>query len=448
MAARLAIERGDALQAEYHARNAVSLAPHLEEGWMLLARAAYIQELYEEAFTHYEQLITLNPENHRAWFARGVLAARKGDTARAYSSWERAQRIRPDYELAGIARESILIREEPLDSELRAAAARAYRRSGRELEARFLHRQAERHYRRGLQISPFDTVLRRNLADLYLAQGLWGRYLQELEILVDMGVSDRDVRERIETYRMLRRDSLADRWEVDQFTAPRARSRVAIFYRQDLQTLEPGAGGFVADYLASLLRTSQNISITMVREGFEDPVQSLAAARREEAQLVLLLEARVAEHQVALEAQLLEQQTGSELFSRTVVRDGVGRLERALRDLAGEVAARITPVGTVLDRRFETVLISLGTIDGLELEDEILFRSAPRGERIGSGTVTALDDLLAEVRYVPEGPDTLTIGRYSMGAPEADPVETPPPPAEAEHLSRVHELLKHLFRLP
>lgn len=448
VAARLFLERGDAVLAEYHARNAASLAPHLEEGWMLLARSVYRQGRYEEALTHYEQLITLDPENHRAWFARGVLAAGQGDTRRAYASWERAQRIRPDYELAAIARESTLIMAEPLDSELRAAAARAYRRTGRELEERFLHRQAERHYRRGLQIYPFDSVLRRSLADLYLARDLWGRYLQELEILAELRGDDRELRERIETYRRLRRDSLAQQWDVDQFTAPRARSTIALFHVQDPRTVEPGADEYIARYLASLLQTSQNITIAAVREGSPDPVESLSRARREEAQLALLLDVHVEEHRVSLGARLLEERTGGEIFSGTVAREGVNRIERALRDLAGEIIAGITPVGTVLDRRFERVLISLGTVDGLEVEDEIIFTRDPRGVSIGHGTVLMLDDLLAEVRYVPEGPDTLTVGRYARRRPD-DPAEPAPPlPPEPEQLSRVHELLKQLFRLP
>lgn len=444
-AARWALEQGEWARAEYHARNAVTLAPGVEEGWLLLAHAAYRQGRDAEARTHYEQLITLKPDNHHAWYARGVLAARTGDTDTAYTSWSRAVRIRPDYELARIARENTLIEGEALDSPLRAEAAERYRRSGKELEDRFLHRQAERHYRRGLQINPFDTVLRRNLADLYLAQDLRARYLQELEIIAEMRSDDRELEERIETFRAIRRDSPAVMWNVDQFTAPRYRTSIALYYAQEPHTFEPDASRHLAEYLASLLRTSQNISIVEILPAGIDPINLLARARERDADLALLVRVGLPNHQVRITAELLDRRTTGTLYARTFLREGIDKVERAVRDLAGDVIAQVPVTGRVLERRFQHVLVSVGAVDDLTLDDSVELQSTPGGEPIGTGVVTAVDDLVAVIEYEPLGPDRLTTEHF------VQLVEEEPPPTDSdihEQTSRIDELLQQVFRLP
>lgn len=456
VAARRALEEGDAERAEYHARNAVGLAPLAEEGWLLLAGAAHLQGRSDQARTHYEQLITLDPENHRAWYARGVLAEASGDVTTAYRSWDRALRIRPDYELARIARENTLMSREPLDSPRRAEAALAYRRSGRELEERFLHRQAERHYRRGLQISPFDTVLRLQLADLYRAQDLRGRYLQELEIIAELGAADRDIRERIETFRGLRRDAPAVVWDRDQFTAPRFRTGVALFHRQSRGTFEPDASRHLAEYVASLLRTSQDISISTVEavgtieEGSGERIQAVARAREVNADLIMILNADISEERVRLDLELLDRRTADPILVQTLIREGIGRVERAARDAAHQVAGQVPSIGVVIDRRFDRVLVSIGSVDGLAMDDTVEFRREPWGEPLGSATVTAVDDLLAELRFLPAGPDRVTTGSYARPEESQDestetPAGQPPPPDE--RMSLLDEIVKHLFQV-
>jgi tetratricopeptide (TPR) repeat protein len=450
VAARRALEQGDAQRAEYHARNAVGLAPLAEEGWLVLARAAHLQGNSDQARQHYEQLISLDPENHRAWYARGVLAEATDDVATAYRSWDRALRIRPDYELARIARENTLIRREPLDSARRAEAAVAYRSSGRELEERFLHRQAERHYRRGLQISPFDTDLRRGLADLYRSQDLRGRYLQELEIIADLGAADREIEELIETFRGLRRDAPAVRWGVDQFTASRFRTGIAVFHQQGRGTFEPDASRHLAEYIASLLRTSQDISVISVEEGAGDRIQTVARAREGNADLIAILNADFSEERVHLALEVLDRRTAEPVLVQTLIREGIGRVERTARDAAHHVAGLIQPVGMVVDRRFDRVLVSIGTVDRLDEDDIVQLQREPRGDPLGTATVTAVDDLLAELRFTPDGPDRVTTGTYArlLEEPEDSPTgRNDLPPLEDEQTSRLGEIVKQLFQV-
>ncbi|MFW5796141.1 MAG: tetratricopeptide repeat protein, partial [Alkalispirochaeta sp.] len=142
IAARTALETGELDQADFHGRNAVSIAPRLTDAWLLLAETAYLRGEYATARTHYESLIRLEPDNHRAWYARGVAAARGGDRETAVQSWERAGQIRRDYELPFLALEHNAIDTLPLESDVRRELAIPYREKGKALEERYLHREA------------------------------------------------------------------------------------------------------------------------------------------------------------------------------------------------------------------------------------------------------------------------------------------------------------------
>lgn len=464
LAARFALDQGQYEEALFHGRSAVTLAPELDEGWLVLARAALGKNDPERAREYYEELLSLDPEQPRIWYARGVLAARQGDREVAFRSWERAQRLRPDDELSRIALENTLLAEEPLESPRRRAAAGLYLESGSELQDRFLHRQAERHFRRGLQLDPFHRELRLSLAELYRKQGFRSRYLQELEIVAAHGEAGNQeeqqlLEDRIEIFQRILRDSVSRRWQVDQFTLSRPRVPLVIHYAQTPGTAEPEAGRHIAEYAGAFLAMNENISLGGVFPAERSLAEALVSAREEGAELVLILTTAITGERVSLEALLLEQATGRELFSGRFTRDGIGRIDRALRDLVTALAGRIAPAGGVLQRRGELILVSLGAVDGLEVDSALeIFRDSSSDEVSGTARVLAVDDLLAEARYTPRGPDRLVPGASVLLAGEEEPQEPESrrPPGEGaiigEGPSRSEgflspDLLRRLFRL-
>ncbi len=452
VAARWALEAGDPGRAELHARNVVRLAPTMEEGWLLLARAALLQDKPGEARTHYEQLIVLDDGNYRAWYSRGVLAARTGDRAGAVLSWNEALRIRPDFEIARIAREGAFF-DLPLQSPERETAALRYRILGAALEERFLNRQAERAYRRGLQLNPFDRVLRRQLADLYLRQGYRSRFVQELDLLLSLGEDSREVRELLESYRPTLRDLPATRWQVDQFTAPRPRTAVTLHYGQSITTLEPEIALGISDYLATYLNTSQNIVVAGIFEQKTVTTDSLADARRAGADRAVFLEVDHRDHSIRLDLVVADPATGTTILQRQILRSGVDSVTRAVRDVVVGITSVIVPQGVVLERRFERVLVSLGRVDGIEEDDLLEFTDQRRGVPLGSGRVVAVDDLVAEVVLNLERPDQLTVGAIvTPGREDAAATGDAPVPLESQidvmpQNTLINQIVSYLFGL-
>lgn len=464
IAARRALTAGQFETASFHARNATARAPQLEEAWLILARAAEAGGDAARARAHYEELIRIDPQNHRAWYARGVMMARTGDTDGAIQSWERVLRLRPDYELARIALENLAIEVLPFEDPQRASLAQRYRTSGRALQNRFLSRQAERHFRRGLQLNPFDPVLREQLAELYLQRGMEGRYVQELRVLTSFGAdtdpaaADRD--DRIALYDASRRDAVATRWGIDQFTAPRPRTRLTIFSRQSTSTLEPDAAGTVGTYLASLLSASQSIEIGSVRPTPASRSAVVSDARADEADILAVFTVELTDRRVVLALELIDPATAALIAQATIVREGNDRIDGVVREAATRIDSFVVPRGYVLDRDFERVAISLGSVDGVSADQEISLLAEDTGVEIASGTVVALDDLVAEVELAAVQPDTLTVGDIAVAVqPEPDGTDavTPEEPTDGEGISapddtlsqttRMREIVQQLFTL-
>lgn len=465
LAAEYAFQSEDFERAEFHARNAVALAPTLTAAWRVLAQTAIRNGNAEQARTHYEELIRVDPENHQAWYARGELQAREGRLEEAERSWERALEIRPDFELARIALENTALTELSMDDTLRASLAEDYRRSGSQLRDRFLHRQAERHFRRGLQLNPFDPVLRASLADLYLQRGWDARYLAELEVIQERdlasdeegALSNQELQDRLAIYRSRLRDSPAARWDVDQFTVSRPRTSVFLVSRTTGPGTLVGADKHIGDYIAGLLQGSNHIEITENITTDAPTSGVVSQARTANADLLAVLDIELQDRSASVRLQLIDTDSTRVRRDHTYRRTGNGRIDALTRALTEDIASRVDPVGTVIRRRFEDVLISLGRIDGISAEDVVRFVSTPGEEDLGTGIVTNVDDLVSVVRYEPDGSDNLTVGDFARTAADDDADEDQdaevddqtdePIPVVEEQTSRLRELVQQLFQV-
>lgn len=462
LAAEYAFQSDDYDRAEFHARNAVALAPTLTEAWLIMAQTAIHFGDLQRARAHYEELLRIDPENHRAWYARGELQARSDRIEDARRSWERALEIRPDFELARIALENTAIQNLDLDHPLRAELAEDYRQSGAELRDRFLNRQAERHFRRGLQLNPFDPVLRAAIADLYLQRGWEARYLAELEVMqardlaaeLSGALSEEELQDRLNVYRARLRNNPATVWGVDQFTAFRPRTSIFLVTRNAGPATLPGADRHLGDYAAGLLEGSQQIDIadTVTTDA---PVSDLVRmARQEDAVLLAVIEVGLQDRSAAVQLQLVETTSTRSRANITFRRSGNNRIDDTMQALTEEIVSQVEPQGAVLRRRFEEVLISLGRIDGVSAEDTIRFVSVPGSQELGTGEVTEVDDLVAVVRYQPVGPDNLTVGDFASIVSDAEGNEEIEATDDGEEeldpqgqTSQLREIVQQLFQV-
>lgn len=445
IAAQTALAEGDLSSADFYGRNAVSIAPGMKEGWLFLAETARRAGKIGESLSHYETLIRMDPQDHRGWYARGTLAALNNNRTEAFQSWDRALSIRPDFEIALLAKEHYAMENLALEDTTRAQLARPYLGRGLELEQQYLFRQAEQAYRRGLQIYPFDTELRRSLAELYRNRNMWGRYVQELRIIADFEQPDTSLSDAIETFTALRRDAPATRWQVDQFTLDRPRTAVGVLYRATPDTLEPNAAKEIARYLESLLMSSQNTEVVALMPAVgQNTSVSASEIRKAGAELTVSLLVHSEDRRIVVAYEILPENMATTLDRGTVVRSGNGRIRSAVREIARRTESFVPVRGFVVDRRVDEVLISIGGVDAVEPGDMVDVYTSPDGRFIGSAEIDETDDLISVMRWKPDGPDLIGIGDrvvLQRGLPESadTPVPAESPPAAG--------LVQRLFRL-
>ncbi|MGC9313832.1 MAG: hypothetical protein ACP5IA_14185, partial [Sediminispirochaetaceae bacterium] len=116
-----------------------------------------------------------------------------------------------------------------------------------------------------------------------------GKYLSILEVLEIDNNTTQDIRDEIEIYRNLRRDSIAAEWEVDQFAIERFRYRIALFTLNfDSSLIHLNAEERLSSYMQGLLRGFENIELVENRS-VENFAEAFRAARSEDADFFILL---------------------------------------------------------------------------------------------------------------------------------------------------------------
>ena len=438
LAAELAFADDDIERADYHARNAVALQGKLVQGWEILVTCAIALGDDQLALVRSNELIALDPQNAYAWFSRGVILGAGGTVQPAIQSLERCISLQPDFDLARIALENILLAETDLENPLRAPYAARYGVTARAYEERFLNRRAEALLRRGLRLDPFNTELRYAMAELYLQQGYRARYVRELQVIDDLAPGNREIEDRIEAYQAVLRDSPSNRWQVDQFVVSRPKLQVGVYYRESgyLDRL-PMESYHIGEYIRTLLAIEEHIE-TGATDAYSIRSEALRKSRDNGDDYALLISSTGDERSVVLQYEFVLVRNGRSIILDRIIRSGNERVSEAAGSLTRNVADAVPRAAAIIGRNFETLLVSMGTRDGLA-EGTVLpvihtgaYRVAPDGRtwefspenRVADVTVDYLDDLCFEGSIQTPSPGLrLSIGDAVL---ISAPVETQP----------------------
>lgn len=431
--------RGALEQARFHAETALSLSPSYTEARILLAEILLESGSSEAAQVQLRQAAQQAPDSPRVWYTLGWVLQEAGETSASLRALERGREIDPAEERITLAIERVAS-QLPLEDERRAPIAAEYLRRGRELYDRNLISRAEVVFRSGLRLDPFSRELRLALADIYELRGYRARYLQELEVLRELGNEDQFITDRIESYRSLLSDSVANNWGIDQFTLPRERYTVLVGY---LSTQRPGDwyrnDTLFADYLRDFLLRDERLEVSEESVAVTDEASLLRVARERGDQYALLLRFDESDRSLQLQGTLYLSRTGEEVASVQTIRGGNNRVQNAVAQGSDLVRSSVPQRGSLVRREFSQGLINMGRVSGIEAEQSfrlvregaaqlvssepgVLFSSA---DQVGTFTVTRVDDLVAEGRIEPASViDRVRVGDQFFLLPEEfEPLE-------------------------
>ena len=442
--------------ALYHAEIAAELAPNNPESIGLLVEIALRQRDTATALTLAEQLVELEPRNINHWYLRGVVLAEIQDYAGALSSFDRALLIRRDAELPRIAAEHILRSHSGFPDGQRQKFAQYRFARGRQFQERNLLEQALDEYRRGLQVNPLSLEGREEFADIQLQLGYQAKYLQELEVLTELGLSNRDINDRIETFRSLLSNSVAIQWGVDQFTIPGARinlqviidsTRSASVYQESLS--------YIGEWLLDLLRVQENVALYDTLALVQTSSEAHRLARTADSDYYLYTSIEEFNNSILLQIELKSSRTGITIRNYRAIYRGTDRIQRATRYLVSRITADLPIRAQLIDRRNNRGLINIGSSQGAQEGDTLVVvaqgalavaleepRLVFENDRIaGRCQIIRTDDLVSEVMLMRTSLfDTFSIGDEVIFLRHAQtpiqPDETPNPLYERLRLIR------------
>jgi tetratricopeptide (TPR) repeat protein len=367
-AAYLDAKAGRLSTAIRYAEDALYFRPGYGPAFSLLANLRYRAGQYAEAARLADEAIAFNREDIYAWYLKGVAYNRLGKKEEAITILSNAAMIDPNNEFVRAALEDLLLSETALESPQRSRWAAWHFNRGRDYQSRNLIEQALFEYRRGLRLNPYAPN-RREYAELLRIEGYPSRYLDELRFMRDLGFSDRDLTDAIETYEALLDEALYQRWSVNPLETAKPHWKIAVFSLATQSGFyHADAGATASRYIKDILTHERNIRIMELELSQASFSQAFRRAREADADYFLIISLSENERDLSLKGELFVGRTGSPAAVFSAYRTGADRLRNASRGIADQLHRTLPFRGELLRYKQGQGLIDKGRADGVTLE--------------------------------------------------------------------------------
>jgi tetratricopeptide (TPR) repeat protein len=433
VAASLAAARGDLGKAAFYARNALDLKPGYAEARLLLGSLMYSSKSYDQAIALMREAVSRDRKNGMAWYTLGMAQEGAGKRADAIYSLKTACSLRPDDEVARIALELVVSDSTNSEDPSREAYADYHVARGKEFEDRSSYDQAIFEYRRALRIYPYSKKARLLYASVLKARGFPGKYLAELQFLKANGSADQAVLDSIESYDSLLVDAVGRNWGVDEEALPKRPYKIALMYMDTPGASIHAAGqDLVLRYIEDILASSSRAAVISVAPKVSSFADAFRTAREAEADYFALVSIRETERDVEIDADLRVARTGRPAALFKAYRTGNDRLKNSALRTTELFVSALPPLGSLLKRSQDSVLVDLGKADGLAAGAKLLVvkKGAVQVKPEGMGVTYPQSSVLAEVTVTSVGEeasagtlksagffDTVNIGDQAFLAP-------------------------------
>ena len=355
--------------AEFHINVALRLNPEYLDATLLLSEIYLKQEKFEDAIEVISRILPNQREESILSYTLGIANLYLLRIDEALNDFARSFILKTDDEIARIALENLIISELSPDDARRQKFAEYHFELGAGYRDRNYLDRALREYRRGLVIDPHSREGRLRYAEIFNVQGFPAKYYDELTVLKRLGYDDIEISDKIEIQENILRDSISNKWNIEQYGLQRHKFKIAVYFLDSPMIhylSEPELG----TYFRHLLLRYENIDPRTARrsEGFSDAFES---ARKQKSDYFLLLQFQESQRHFMATYELFGAQAGTPLSSHSVFRTGNNRVADALYLLASDLHQKLPVIGTVLDLQFDTALIDLGTVDGIQEKQEL-----------------------------------------------------------------------------
>jgi tetratricopeptide (TPR) repeat protein len=356
-------------EALYHLKTALFLQPDFLDASILLSRIYMTEGKYADTVAEIEKTLFKNEDEFLLWYMLGLAYQGLGESEKAVMSWARAISVRPDEDMSRIALENEIIKKFPMDSGVREIYSEYHLDLGRKYEERNMLDKSIYEYRRALVIDPYSVDGRLYYADIFKRLNNIERYLLILSKLVEEGLSTVDILDEIEIRRSMLERTISEKWEIDQFTLDKEINSISLFF-EDSGMNHFNGEAILSDYVTYLFRGYENIEVS--HAGItENLAESFRTAREKKSDYFIIFKIAENNRVVSVSGDIYLSSTGNLLKTIHTIKTGNQMIPEACRAASDEIHKLFPVYGWILNRKFDEVIINLGTKDGLASGDKL-----------------------------------------------------------------------------
>jgi tetratricopeptide (TPR) repeat protein len=403
--------QGDWSESESHLKSALALKGDFEPARMLLGNLYVVLNRGDQAIEVLRPLLTQNPENALARYVLGIAYGSKGDLANAVSSFQSAIGLSPNDEFSRLALEQLAVSGFPQGDAKRVGLARFRLDQGRLYEGKNMLDQALLEYRRAVKLDPASRDGRVAFANIFRRRGFPLKYLNELQVLKDLGLADRKIEDDIAYYRTKSIGRVSEKWKIDQHDIdPRSLSLQVYTLAPRNSLIHPASAEVVARLFKDVLDGYGKLRVQDVKPlvgSFED---AFRAARAGKADFFVLLTFDEGERTFGARARLYLARTGALMADLSAERTGNDRIRDTLLKVGSTMNGLLPIKGVLLRKEFDRGVIDLGSFHGLKEKDKLVIVKAGKvslesgkigyqfseNDVVGEITLDGIDEAVAE----------------------------------------------------
>lgn len=447
MAAYLSAGSSDYRTAEQRARSAVQINGSFDRAYALLAGILYAQKRYDEVIDICDFRIGRNRNAGDAWCLKGRAQERLGLPEAAVETYSAGLSVSPQDEVMRQSLERLVRETLPVEDSARDSWAQFHFSKAAEYGRNFDSAAERYEYQKALSIAPLNNEIRQSFADMLERDGQYELCLQQLKFIQEnYGSSSQDSGvqrdensppkkrtraqikndDAIEAYESLMKNNIAGRWNVDPFYLDKTRWNIGIYYtKKPVQLFHADLEEIAAGAAKDIFNGIPSAYVDVQAEPVESYGEAFRLARTAGREYFVIMTADETERTFSIDAQIYSARTGSKISEIHVYRTGNDCMAKSLQRFRQGVLDMLPIRGKVLRNVQGTLLIDLGTNDGIAAGSEFdIIRkgcvetndSGPgvtynKKDLLGTAVVSHADEEISEGAYKKRGfYDTLNAG--------------------------------------
>lgn len=368
-AAYLAAKEGKLSDAEKYVRSAIQLNNNYEIAYALLSNILYDSKRYEEAIEICLYRIAQNREDAEAWYLRGLCLESLGKFEEAISVWQTGLSVDPQDEIMRASLELLALEVTDVEDSRRINWSEYHTNMATDYLKKYSSVQARYEYQRALRINPLDSESRLAYASLLLSDGYPESYLSQLEFVNEQDTTSTEIKDTIESYKSLLRNSLPLQWGVDPFYLEKIRWNIGIYYiNPQKELLHKSITKKAALYLSDIFSTSSEIRASVDTVPVSSYTAAFSQARNKKQDYFCMLAVEETDRDITVSVSLYSGRTGRVAGQWTVYRTGNNSFSNAIDRMKQVISNALPHYGTILARHGTDVLVDMGRKNGVAVD--------------------------------------------------------------------------------